>query len=116
MVGTLAISAVFWGVSRYISVEVKVEELEEKSQNSTGANSTQEGADEEEDDDQEETVFLFLPTGFSRPRPQTFYKGSDPEWQEFSKVASDRPRVERIRSMFSQVSIMQEILTIDQMS
>jgi hypothetical protein len=90
--------------------------VEEKGQSSAGATSADTGVDEEEDDDEEEDVLLFLPTGFSRPRPRTFYKGSDPEWKEFSKVASDRPRVEKIRSMFSQISSMHETLTIDQMS
>jgi hypothetical protein len=82
-----------------------VEKVEEDGQGTPGAVSTDEGADEEVDDDEEEDVLLFLPTGFSRPRPRTFYKGSDPEWKEFSKVASDRPRVEKIRSMSSRVLI-----------
>jgi hypothetical protein len=60
-----------------------------------------EEVDEESDDDDEDydDAILFLPTGFSRPKPRTFYKGSDPEWQEFRKVATDRPRVEKIRGM-----------------
>ncbi|PZD28450.1 hypothetical protein A1F96_05902 [Pyrenophora tritici-repentis] len=28
---------------------------------------------------------------------KTFYKGTDPEWQEFRKLATDRPRLEKIR-------------------
>jgi len=54
--------------------------------------------DEDEDEDYDDTL-LFLPTGLSRPRPKTFYRGSDPEWQEFRKLASDRPRAEKIRGM-----------------
>ncbi|KAF2636368.1 hypothetical protein P280DRAFT_378860, partial [Massarina eburnea CBS 473.64] len=54
--------------------------------------------DEEEDEDEdEEEGLIFFPTGFSRPKPRTFYKGSDPEWQEFVKLARDRNRINRIR-------------------
>jgi hypothetical protein len=52
----------------------------------------------DDDDEQEESeAILFLPTGFSRAKPRQFYKGSDPEWQEFVRIAPDRQRIERIR-------------------
>lgn len=47
--------------------------------------------------DVEPGAILFLPTGFSRAKPQQFYKGSDPEWQEFVRIAPDRQRIDRIR-------------------
>ncbi|KAF2650216.1 hypothetical protein K491DRAFT_707704 [Lophiostoma macrostomum CBS 122681] len=54
--------------------------------------------DEEEDEEDEEgEALFFLPTGFSRPKPRTFWKGSDPEWQEFRRIAQDKERVVRIR-------------------
>lgn len=56
------------------------------------------GEEGEDEDDDYDDALLFLPTGFSRPKPQVFYKGSDPEWQEFKKVATDRPRCEKIHS------------------
>ncbi|KAK7191773.1 hypothetical protein PSPO01_02222 [Paraphaeosphaeria sporulosa] len=54
---------------------------------------------EEQDDEEEEEEdgLLFFPTGFSRPRPRSYYRGSDPEWQTFVRLAQDRPRVEKIR-------------------
>lgn len=57
------------------------------------------GDDMEDDEDYEddEVALLFFPTGFSRPKPRTFYKGTDPEWQEFIKIASDRTRIDQIR-------------------
>lgn len=62
----------------------------------------EESSEEVEEDDEEEEEYddalIFLPTGFSRPKPRTFYRGSDPEWQEFRKLATDRPRMEKIRS------------------
>ncbi|KAF2442161.1 hypothetical protein P171DRAFT_417105 [Karstenula rhodostoma CBS 690.94] len=58
----------------------------------------EEGEWEEQDDEEEEDEgLIFLPTGFSRPRPRSYYRGSDPEWQTFVRLAQDRPRVDKIR-------------------
>lgn len=54
----------------------------------------EEQGDEEEEEDE---GLLFFPTGLSRPRSRSFYKGSDPEWQTFVRLAQDRPRVDKIR-------------------
>lgn len=62
---------------------------------------------DEEDEEDEEEALIFLPTGFSQPRPPTFYKGSDPEWQEFVRIAPDRSRIERIRGEL--VSLIRDI-------
>lgn len=40
----------------------------------------------------------FIPLGFARQRPQTFYRGSDPEWQSFIEFAKDRKRCLSLRS------------------
>jgi hypothetical protein len=53
--------------------------------------------DTTDEEDEEGEAVLFLPTGFSRPKAKTFWKGSDPEWQEFRKIAQDKERVLRIR-------------------
>ncbi|PSN69597.1 hypothetical protein BS50DRAFT_291557 [Corynespora cassiicola Philippines] len=53
--------------------------------------------DEDEDEDEYDDSLLFIPTGFSRPRPREFYRGSDPEWQEFVRIAPDRSRMDRVR-------------------
>ncbi|KAH3945540.1 hypothetical protein HBI81_083440 [Parastagonospora nodorum] len=98
LVGTIAVAAAFWGLSRYISVEVEVEKADAKGQDPASPSAIGGATEEEEDDDDTEDILLFLPTGFSRPSPRTFYKGSDPEWQEFKKLATDRPRVEKIRN------------------
>jgi hypothetical protein len=63
-----------------------------------GAVKGEDSEDEDDEEDDYDDALIFLPTGFSRPRPQTYYKGSDPEWQEFKKVATDRPRVVKIQS------------------
>ena len=68
---------------------------------------------DEDEDEEEEEALLFLPTGFSRPQKKTFYKGTDPEWQEFRKIATDRPRIERIRGKLKSL-LRQSAMTDDQ--
>ena len=79
-------------MSRYISIEVKVDKATEE-----GGGAVNEEGDDEDDEDYDDAL-IFLPTGLSRPRPQVYYKGSDPEWEEFRKFASDRSKVEKIQS------------------
>lgn len=117
LVGALAIATATYGLGQYLGLEVEIKEEEVVEEQKPGrwkkqirkedgtleevddqdANEgevdTEEGEDEEDYDD----AILFLPTGFSRLRPQTFYKGSDPEWQEFKKVSQDRARCQRIQ-------------------
>lgn len=57
-----------------------------------------EAEEEDEEDEDYDDALIFLPTGLSRRKPPRHWKGSDPEWQEFRRVATDRPRVERIRA------------------
>ncbi|KAF1941612.1 hypothetical protein EJ02DRAFT_404155 [Clathrospora elynae] len=108
LVGAVAIGVITYGLGKAIGIEVEVGEVEEEDKKSTRTNSpTQDGEEgeggdgevEEEEGEDEEYVnaILFLPTGFSRPSAKTFYRGSDPEWQAFRKLATDRPRVEKIR-------------------
>lgn len=42
---------------------------------------------------------MFIPLGWARQCPMTFYKGSDPEWQSFVKLAQDKEMSLFIRSM-----------------
>ena len=41
---------------------------------------------------------IFIPLGWPRKCPRTYYKGSDPEWQSFLEFNKDRKRSMRIRS------------------
>ncbi|KAJ4372220.1 hypothetical protein N0V83_003994 [Neocucurbitaria cava] len=110
LVGAVAIAGATYGLGRYLGLEVEIEEVEEEQQKSTRSIDQVSGDDEhyqpaedfnneEESDDEYDDALIFLPTGFSRPRPRTYYKGSDPEWKEFRKLALDRPRVEKIRGI-----------------
>ncbi|KAK4952401.1 hypothetical protein LTR10_009207 [Elasticomyces elasticus] len=40
----------------------------------------------------------FIPFTWPKPLPRTFYKGSDPEWKEFIKVAQNKPRHKDLQS------------------
>lgn len=83
-----------------------IEDVEEKHAPSTRssdalnheeADATGREVDDDEEEEDEEVLF-FLPTGLSREKkPQTFYKGSDPEWQEFKKLSKDPARITKIK-------------------
>lgn len=119
LVGAVAIATATYGLGHYLGLEVEVEEdevddkkpgrwkkhvrkedgtLEEVDDKEANEEEDEDEEDEEEDEEDEyDDAILFLPTGFSRMKPTTFYKGSDPEWQEFKKVSQDKARIERIR-------------------
>lgn len=105
LVGGFAIVIATYCVGRALGLEVEVSEIKEgdnRSVRNNGHSKDAEGwqiaGEEQDEEDDDDDVLLFLPTGLSRPKPKTFYRGSDPEWQEFRKIATDRPRAERIRA------------------
>ncbi|KAL8779394.1 MAG: hypothetical protein Q9213_006962 [Squamulea squamosa] len=49
----------------------------------------QESEDENEDEDGSS---FFVPLGFAYQLPQTFYKGSDPEWQSFVQLSKNKKK------------------------
>ncbi|KZM25580.1 uncharacterized protein EKO05_0001936 [Ascochyta rabiei] len=115
LVGAVAVTAATYGLGQYLGLEIEIEEEEkEEAKQKPGRWKKQvrkedgsleevddeeanEEQDEEGDEDEYDDAILFLPTGFSRRKPHTFYKGSDPEWQEFKNIIKDKKRVERIR-------------------
>lgn len=46
---------------------------------------------------------LFIPMTWATKVPRSFYRGSDPEWQEFVKVAKDKERLQKIKNDLVQV-------------
>ena len=44
---------------------------------------------------------LFVPLGRPRQIPQTYYKGTDPEWQSFIDFRKDRKKAGDVQSMFA---------------
>ncbi|KAF2403717.1 hypothetical protein EJ06DRAFT_527321 [Trichodelitschia bisporula] len=48
--------------------------------------------DVEETEEEDTDDVLFIPLGWPKLREKTFYKGSDPEWQEFIKFSRNREK------------------------
>lgn len=119
LVGAVAIATAIYGLGHYLGIQVEIQEEEVKDKKpgrwkkqirredgtlgevddqEANEDETEEGHDDEGDDEEEyDDAILFIPTGLSRPKPPTYYKGSDPEWQEFKRISQDRARVEKIR-------------------
>ncbi|KAF2204459.1 hypothetical protein GQ43DRAFT_364525 [Delitschia confertaspora ATCC 74209] len=53
---------------------------------------------EYEEEDEGPEPILFLPTGFARLQKQEYYKGSDPEWKEFSHISRDKEFISKIQA------------------
>lgn len=51
-----------------------------------------------EENAQEEDDTVFIPLGLAYELPKTFYKGSDPEWQSFVRLARDREKCDALKS------------------
>ena len=99
-------------------IEIRLEDIEDKDgkvadlqvQTSGGSKLGDKTAQQEGGEEQEETVdvpeimpedAIFIPLGFTRQLPRTFYKGSDPEWQSFREFRKDPDREKAVRRMFS---------------
>ena len=90
---------------RYLDLDAEEEE-EEGADKTTAVKKTQsedgEHAEEGEDEvDIPENIpedAIFIPLGLTRQRPETFYKGTDPEWQSFIEYRKDREREPAVKS------------------
>ena len=78
-----------------------------KTQGESG-DKANDGAQEDEGDEDDVEVpevmpanAFFFPLGRPRQLPQTYYKGSDPEWQSFIEFKKDRKRSGVVQSMFA---------------
>lgn len=78
----------------WVSPEVELE-VTEAGEEQHGEVASAAGAETEEDEWSEEDSW-FVPLTWAKKLPRTYYKGSDPEWQEFRKVAKDKDRLKRI--------------------
>jgi hypothetical protein len=52
-------------------------------------NATAEKPKGSDGEDEDQPLLIFLPMGFARQKKQVYYKGSDPEWQEFCRISRD---------------------------
>ncbi|KAK5124232.1 hypothetical protein LTR85_001935 [Meristemomyces frigidus] len=107
----LATTAIYGGVvyaymnvvARYLDVEIEILEDDEADKKKDGEG--KEVTDEEEGEGPfyAEEDSTFIPMTWATKAPRTFYKGSDPEWQEFVKVAKDKPRHKKIQNELVQL-------------
>ena len=119
LVGAVTIATAIYGLGHYLGIEVEIEEEEVKEkkpgrwkkqirkedgtldevddQEANGRENEEVHDDEGDDDEDHDDAILFLPTGLSRPKPQTYWKGSDPEWQEYKRISQDKATIDRIR-------------------
>lgn len=73
--------------------EIEVEEVPVDEQGKPVRRGQEAGTDEDEFEDSEA---YFIPMTWATKLPREFYKGSDAEWQEFRKMATDNERQKRI--------------------
>ncbi|GIZ43723.1 hypothetical protein CKM354_000694000 [Cercospora kikuchii] len=93
-------ACVYWYFGMVVKwLGVEVEMLDEM------VDEEMEGDEEEEveDDGYAHPDSLFIPLTWSTKLPRTFYRGSDPEWQEFIKIAKDKERHTKIQNELVQL-------------
>jgi hypothetical protein len=85
-------------------IDIHIEEIEaEDDKRKPGEWETQEGEEEGEEDEFADEDSTFIPMTWATKLPRTFYKGSDPEWQEFVKIAKDKARHKTLQDELVQV-------------
>lgn len=83
-------------VNQFIDIHIEeIEVEEEQATHKQGEWETQEEDSEEDEFAEEDNTFI--PMTWPTKLPRTFYKGSDPEWQEFVKIAKDKPRHKKLQ-------------------
>lgn len=89
---------------RYMDIDVEFldeEDLEEEEAHHTAGD--EEGTEVEEGPYYADDDSLFIPMTWSTKMPRQWYKGSDPEWQEFIKVAKDKGRHKKVQDELVQI-------------
>lgn len=86
-------------INEYIDIHIEEIEVEDEKQNEW---QEQKEGDEEEDEFADEDSW-FIPMTWATKLPRVFYKGSDPEWQEFVKIAKDKPLHKKLQDELVQV-------------
>lgn len=102
------ITAYIWYFVPGIEVEVDVQDADDQG----FVSADHQGGDGDfEDSEFADDESLFIPLTWAKKLPREYYKGSDPEWQEFIKFAKDQPRHQRINSMFLAKTTFPQTLT-----
>ncbi|KAK4997044.1 hypothetical protein LTR66_003470 [Elasticomyces elasticus] len=77
------------------SVDIEIDEEEAAKAEEELKNKTDAELDQEES--------LFIPMTWATKMPKTFYKGSDPEWQMFLKIAQDKKKLAEMRTQLTDI-------------
>lgn len=85
--------------SKVVEAKQAPEEFDTREEEESGAEVDEEEGDDVEVPSEPPEDAWFIPLGLARQRPQTFYKGSDPEWQSFVEFSHDKKRNHFIRSL-----------------
>lgn len=70
------------------------------------------GDEEDEEEDEELVGLFFLPLTWPKKMPRMFYKGSDPEWQEYIKFNKDKAKQKDICSMFTKTVVVSVVTNV----
>lgn len=94
-----------YGYWRYLNqhIDIQIEELEEEEHSHQEQGEWEEQGEEEEEDEFADEDSTFIPMTWATKLPRTFYKGSDPEWKEFVKIAKDKPRHKQLQDELVQL-------------
>ncbi|KAL9088732.1 MAG: hypothetical protein Q9165_006041 [Trypethelium subeluteriae] len=76
--------------------EIEIEE-EESEGEVAEVDESNTGEDDDLEDYGADEDSLFIPLSLAKRKQRSFYRGSDPEWQEFIKLASDKQRHQKIQ-------------------
>ena len=95
----------------YMDVEIEFldDEEEEVAEQEAAQNANEEGEEDEDEGEEDGPPFYadddntFIPLTWSTKMPKTYYRGSDPEWQDFIKIARDKSRHKKIQDELVQI-------------
>ena len=89
---------------RYMDIDVEFLDDEDLEEEETAAHAEgEEGTELEEGPFYADEDSLFIPMTWSTKMARQWYKGSDPEWQEFIKVAKDKARHKKVQDELVQI-------------
>jgi hypothetical protein len=77
-------------------ITISFEEVEEEVVGEDGQPDVQ----TEEGDEEEVEDGLFIPCGWPKKQPRSFYRASDPEWKEFIKFSKETERHKDVQRKF----------------
>lgn len=89
---TCFVGYLYWVIPDF---SIEITDLEEEFEEEDGQ---EEGDEEEGEEEWTDSDSTFIPLTWATKLPRTFYKGSDPEWQEFVKIAQNQPKHKQIHS------------------